>query len=140
MPDGLLSLSNSSRNAQARARRGAVSQARRAPRIRSPGGTSARRSIASAAAALPAPQPAPQVVGTTAAPRVATPPRHTDASRPAWSDLDYVRAGAVTAFLIAAAPFFWAPPLWVWALVAPRTDDRRHRHQVQAGNGFCPAP
>lgn len=36
-----------------------------------------------------------------------------------WNDLDYVKAAVVTSTLIAPAPFFWAPPLWILALMRP---------------------
>lgn len=35
-----------------------------------------------------------------------------------WSTLDYAVAAAYAALLIAPAPFFWAPPAWVWALMS----------------------
>ena len=35
-----------------------------------------------------------------------------------WSTWDYAVAAAYTALLIAPAPFFWAPPAWVWALMS----------------------
>ncbi|MFN4281614.1 MAG: hypothetical protein ACK4NA_03125 [Alphaproteobacteria bacterium] len=36
-----------------------------------------------------------------------------------WSTWDYAVAAAYTALLMAPAPFFWAPPAWVWALMNP---------------------
>jgi hypothetical protein len=36
-----------------------------------------------------------------------------------WNDTDYLVAAAVTAALIAPAPVFWAPPIWVVALMQP---------------------
>lgn len=35
-----------------------------------------------------------------------------------WSTWDYAVAAAYAALLIAPAPFFWAPPAWVWALMS----------------------
>lgn len=40
-----------------------------------------------------------------------------DAGRRQWSTLDYLQAMAVTAALIAPAPFFWNPPFWVLTLM-----------------------
>lgn len=53
-----------------------------------------------------------------------------------WSTWDYAVAAAYTALLIAPAPFFWAPPAWVWALMslpgrpaaAARVDNLRATH------------
>jgi len=36
-----------------------------------------------------------------------------------WTDLDYLLAAAYAAALVAPAPFFWAPPFWVLALMSP---------------------
>jgi hypothetical protein len=35
-----------------------------------------------------------------------------------WSDWDYVLAAGQVALLIAPAPVFWAPPIWVLALMS----------------------
>ena len=53
-----------------------------------------------------------------------------------WSTWDYAVAAAYTALLIVPAPFFWAPPAWVWALMslpgrpaeAARVDNLRATH------------
>lgn len=41
------------------------------------------------------------------------------ATLPATLPFDVLRA-ATTAWLVSGAPFFWAPPLWVLALMTPR--------------------
>lgn len=53
-----------------------------------------------------------------------------------WSTWDYAVAAAYAALLIAPAPFFWAPPAWVLALMslsgrpaeAVRVDSLRATH------------
>lgn len=49
----------------------------------------------------------------------------------------YGVAAACAAFLITPAPFFWAPPLWVLALLA--APGQRQRHVIDGGRAAWPA-
>lgn len=66
------------------------------------------------------------------------PPKHpTPNSRPApplaTMPFDAMRM-ATAAWLVSGAPFFWAPPLWILALMAP------HRPRGGSGGSATPSP
>lgn len=54
-----------------------------------------------------------------------------------WADLNRAAVRAMPAsLLVAASPFFWAPPLWVGALMAAQS---MHAHGGPAGSAATPA-
>lgn len=66
-----------------------------------------------------------------------TPPVSGDHQAERYSLKDYGTAAACAAFLITPAPFFWAPPLWVLALLA--APSRRRANVVDGGRTVWPA-
>jgi hypothetical protein len=66
-----------------------------------------------------------------------TPPVIGDQQAERYSLKDYGTAAACAAFLITPAPFFWAPPLWVLALLA--APSQRRMKAVDGARAAWPA-